>query len=100
MYTLVLLILSGCQILRTCKCHIPNVYAMFVILKYLSLTGIPCRERSEEFIVRAYKGGTQKATHKSTLPYWKQYLAVKESYPSRLLLPFMNEVHSKNLSFS
>ncbi|KAK6123888.1 hypothetical protein DH2020_042379 [Rehmannia glutinosa] len=41
------------------------------------------RERSEEFMVRAYKGGTKKATHKSTLPYWKKYLAVKESLPSR-----------------
>lgn len=45
-----------------------------------------CSQRSEEFVVRAYNGGTKKATHKSTLPYWKRYLAVKESLPSRLLL--------------
>ncbi|KAB5547958.1 hypothetical protein DKX38_011364 [Salix brachista] len=39
--------------------------------------------RSEEFIVRAYNGGPKKATHKSTLTYWKRYLSVKESLPSR-----------------
>jgi hypothetical protein len=42
-----------------------------------------CRVRSEEFIVRAYNGGPKKATHKSTLSYWKRYLRVKESLPSR-----------------
>lgn len=47
-----------------------------------------CSQRSEEFVVRAYNGGTKKATHKSTLPYWKRYLAVKESLPSRLLFLF------------
>ncbi|KHN21383.1 hypothetical protein glysoja_026584 [Glycine soja] len=41
------------------------------------------RKRSEEFIVRAYKGGTKKATHKSTLRYWNCYLSVKESFRSR-----------------
>ncbi|KAL0306094.1 UNVERIFIED_CONTAM: hypothetical protein Sradi_6026700 [Sesamum radiatum] len=41
------------------------------------------RERSEEFMIRAYKGGTKKATRKSTLPYWKKYLTVKERLPSR-----------------
>ncbi|KAL9266545.1 hypothetical protein AKJ16_DCAP19191 [Drosera capensis] len=40
------------------------------------------RERSEEFVVRAFKGGTKKAINKSTLPYWKRYLSVKESLPS------------------
>lgn len=34
-------------------------------------------------MVRAYKSGTKKANHKSTLPYWKKYLSVKESLPSR-----------------
>ncbi|KAB5544481.1 hypothetical protein DKX38_012593 [Salix brachista] len=41
------------------------------------------RVRSEEFIVRAYSGGPKKATHKLTLSYWKRYLSVKESLPSR-----------------
>lgn len=36
-------------------------------------------------MIRAYKGGTKKATHKSTLSYWKKYLSVKESLPSRCL---------------
>ncbi|XP_047335294.1 uncharacterized protein LOC124938821 [Impatiens glandulifera] len=40
-------------------------------------------ERSEEFIVRAFKGGPKKATDKTTLDYWKRYLAAKESLPSR-----------------
>lgn len=47
-----------------------------------------CSKRSEEFVVRAYNGGTKKATHKSTLPYWKRYLAVKDCLPSRLLFLF------------
>lgn len=34
-------------------------------------------------MVRAYKGGVKKAAHKSTLLYWKRYLSVKESLPSR-----------------
>ena len=41
------------------------------------------RQRSEEFVVRAFKGGVKKATHKSTMAYWQRYLSVKESLPSR-----------------
>ncbi|KAJ6901111.1 hypothetical protein NC652_027028 [Populus alba x Populus x berolinensis] len=55
------------------------------------------RDRSEEFVVRAYNGGTKKATHKSTLQYWKQYLSVKESLPSRRFVdegPSVNNAHS------
>lgn len=37
------------------------------------------RERSEEFVVRAFMGGLKKASHKSTSGYWKRYLSVKES---------------------
>jgi hypothetical protein len=44
---------------------------------FILLRDIPCRPRNEEFIVRAYKGGTKKATHKSTLRYWNSYVAVK-----------------------
>ncbi|KAL4311851.1 hypothetical protein GQ457_01G008010 [Hibiscus cannabinus] len=42
------------------------------------------RSRSEEFVVRAYRGGgARKGNHKSTLPYWKGYLQVKECFQSR-----------------
>ncbi|XP_057765234.1 uncharacterized protein LOC130985999 [Salvia miltiorrhiza] len=58
-----------------------NVYIAAAYLKWLSK--FDNKERSEEFMIRAYKGGTKKATHKSTLPYWKKYLSVKESLPSR-----------------
>ncbi|KAG8386650.1 hypothetical protein BUALT_Bualt03G0170700 [Buddleja alternifolia] len=58
-----------------------SVYFGAAYLKWLS--NFDKKERSEEFMVRAYKGGTKKATHKSTLPYWKKYLSVKESLPSR-----------------
>ncbi|KAL5977502.1 hypothetical protein ACLOJK_021849 [Asimina triloba] len=43
------------------------------------------RQRNEEFVVRAYHGGTQKATHKSTLDYWQNYLTAKESLPHKRL---------------
>ncbi|TKY49433.1 hypothetical protein E2542_SST26864 [Spatholobus suberectus] len=58
-----------------------NVYFGAAYIKWLS--NLDNKKRSEEFIVRAYKGGTKKATHKSTLRYWKCYLLVKESFPSR-----------------
>ncbi|PIN12227.1 hypothetical protein CDL12_15174 [Handroanthus impetiginosus] len=58
-----------------------NVYLAAAYLKWLS--NFDQQERSEEFMVRAYKGGIKMATHKSTLPYWKKYLSVKESLPSR-----------------
>ncbi|KAI5674545.1 hypothetical protein M9H77_14909 [Catharanthus roseus] len=58
-----------------------NVYLGAAYLKWLS--NFEQKERSEEFMVRAYKGGTDKANHKSTLQYWRRYLSVKESLPSR-----------------
>ncbi|KAK7324228.1 hypothetical protein VNO77_27757 [Canavalia gladiata] len=58
-----------------------NVYFGAAYVKWLS--NFDNKKRSEEFIVRAYKGGTKKATHKSTFGYWKCYLSVKESFPSR-----------------
>ncbi|CAK8534687.1 unnamed protein product [Lathyrus sativus] len=58
-----------------------NVYFAAAYLKWLST--FDNKPRDEEFIVRAYKGGTQKAAHKSTLRYWKSYLAVKESFRGR-----------------
>ncbi|XP_042011197.1 uncharacterized protein LOC121759610 [Salvia splendens] len=61
-----------------------NVYIAAAYLKWLS--SFDNKERSEEFMIRAYKGGPKKATHKSTLPYWKKYLSIKESLPSRKFL--------------
>lgn len=58
-----------------------NVYFSAAYLKWLS--NFDQKERSEEFVVRAYKGGTKKATHKSTMPFWQRYLSVKESFPRR-----------------
>ncbi|KAF1866784.1 hypothetical protein Lal_00018169 [Lupinus albus] len=58
-----------------------NVYFGAAYIKWLST--FDNKQRSEEFIVRAYKGGTKKATQKSTLRYWKGYLSVKENFPSR-----------------
>ncbi|KAK6947205.1 Transglycosylase SLT domain 1 [Dillenia turbinata] len=58
-----------------------SIYFGAAYLKWLS--NFDQKERSEEFIVRAYKGGTKKATHKSTLQFWQRYLAVKQSLPSR-----------------
>uniref|UniRef100_A0A804QMJ4 Uncharacterized protein n=1 Tax=Zea mays TaxID=4577 RepID=A0A804QMJ4_MAIZE len=36
-------------------------------------------QRTEEFVVRAYKGGKKKAAHKSTSPIFQRYLYVKEN---------------------
>ncbi|KAL6888452.1 hypothetical protein ACP4OV_009478 [Aristida adscensionis] len=40
------------------------------------------KQRTEEFVVRAYKGGKKKATHKSTAPIFQRYLYVKENLMS------------------
>lgn len=58
-----------------------SVYLGAAYLKWLS--NYDQKVRSEEFVVRAYSGGTKKATSKSTLPYWRRYLSVKASLPSR-----------------
>ncbi|KAL3851019.1 hypothetical protein ACJIZ3_012901 [Penstemon smallii] len=58
-----------------------NIYLAAAYLKWLST--FDKKERSEEFMIRAYKGGAKKANHKSTLPYWNRYLFVKGSLPSR-----------------
>lgn len=46
-----------------------------------------CRKRTEEFVVRAYKGGKTKATHKSTSPIFQRYLYVKETLLSMRFQP-------------
>ncbi|KAB1202102.1 hypothetical protein CJ030_MR4G014265 [Morella rubra] len=58
-----------------------SIYLGAAYIQWLS--SFDQQEKSEEFIVRSYKGGPKKATHKSTLPYWRRYLSVKESLPSR-----------------
>ncbi|KAK4794129.1 hypothetical protein SAY86_012123 [Trapa natans] len=61
-------------------CPFVNVYFGAAYLKWLS--NFEQEGRNEEFIVRAYRGGTKKAMHKSTLPYWRRYLAVRETFSS------------------
>ncbi|OVA03203.1 Lytic transglycosylase-like SLT domain [Macleaya cordata] len=58
-----------------------SVYFGAAYLKWLS--SYDGKDRNEEFVVRAYRGGPKKATHKSTLDYWRRYLSVKQSLPSR-----------------
>ncbi|MCL7032646.1 hypothetical protein MKW94_000620 [Papaver nudicaule] len=58
-----------------------NVYFGAAYLKWLS--NYDGKDRNEEFVVRAYRGGPKKANHKSTLDYWRRYLLVKQSLPSR-----------------
>ncbi|PON49555.1 Transglycosylase SLT domain [Parasponia andersonii] len=58
-----------------------SIYFGAAYLNWLS--NFEQQEKSEEFVVRAFKGGTKKATHKSTLPYWQRYLSIKESFPLR-----------------
>ncbi|XP_044953893.1 uncharacterized protein LOC123404044 isoform X2 [Hordeum vulgare subsp. vulgare] len=50
------------------------------------------RERSEEFVVRAYKGGKKKATHKSSAPIFQRYLYVKETLLSMRQPDSFNEL--------
>ncbi|KAK4753104.1 hypothetical protein SAY87_021902 [Trapa incisa] len=57
-----------------------NVYFGAAYLKWLS--NFEQKGRNEEFLVRAYRGGTKKAIHKSTLTYWRCYLAVRETFAS------------------
>lgn len=58
-----------------------SVYFAAAYIKWLS--GFDGIERNEEFVIRAYRGGTKKATHKSTLDCWKRYISVKQSLPAR-----------------
>ncbi|KAA3467239.1 Transglycosylase [Gossypium australe] len=67
-----------------------NVYFGAAYLRWLS--NFDGKIRTEEFVVRAYSGGTKKVNHKSTLPYWKRYLQVKECYLSSISC-FASEEH-------
>lgn len=58
-----------------------NVYFGAAYIKWLS--NHDEKERSEEYVLRAYKGGINKATHKSTMDYFLRYLSAKESLPSK-----------------
>ncbi|KAJ4705778.1 Transglycosylase SLT domain [Melia azedarach] len=64
----------------------PLVSVYFGAAYLIWLSHFQEKERTEEFVIRAYRRGTKKATHKSTLPYWKSYLSVKETLPSRKFL--------------
>ncbi|CAA3018827.1 uncharacterized protein LOC111395163 [Olea europaea subsp. europaea] len=78
-----------------------NVYLGAAHLKWLS--NFEQIERSEEFMVRAYKGGTKKATHKSTLKYWHNYLSVKETLPTRTVFkvaPLPNALSASSTAVS
>ncbi|KAL6206130.1 hypothetical protein ACLB2K_023379 [Fragaria x ananassa] len=75
-----------------------NIYFGAAYLIWLS--SFDQKERSEEFVVRAYKGGTKKATHKSTLKYWQRYLSVKESLPSRKSLEGRKSVEEVSASLA
>ncbi|KAJ4748286.1 transglycosylase [Rhynchospora pubera] len=54
-----------------------NVYFGAAYIKWLS--SCDGKERNEEFVIRAYKGGKKKAMHKSTQIYFQRYMSVKES---------------------
>lgn len=58
-----------------------NVYFGAAYIKWLS--NHDDKERSEEYVVRAYKGGIKKATHKSTADYFQRYLSVRDSLPPK-----------------
>lgn len=58
-----------------------NVYFGAAYIKWLS--NHDDKERSEEYVVRAYKGGIKNATHKSTVDYFARYLSVKDSLPPK-----------------
>ncbi|XP_015688935.1 uncharacterized protein LOC102704945 isoform X2 [Oryza brachyantha] len=50
------------------------------------------KERTEEFVVRAYKGGKKKATHKSSSPIFQRYLYVKDALLSMRQPESFNEL--------
>ncbi|PKA64083.1 hypothetical protein AXF42_Ash005095 [Apostasia shenzhenica] len=58
-----------------------NVYFGAAYIKWLS--SHDGKQRSEEYVVRAYKGGIKKATHKSTAVYFERYFSVKRCLPPR-----------------
>ncbi|KAK2630739.1 hypothetical protein QOZ80_2AG0102960 [Eleusine coracana subsp. coracana] len=58
------------------------------------------KQRNEEFVVRAYKGGKKKATHKSTAPIFQRYLYVKESLLSLRQPEIYNELSPDRLTHS
>ncbi|KAF9599469.1 hypothetical protein IFM89_038563, partial [Coptis chinensis] len=58
-----------------------SVYFGAAYLRWLS--NFEGKERNEEFVVRTYRFGPKKATHKSTLDYWQRYLSVKQNLPTR-----------------
>jgi len=58
------------------------------------------KQRTEEFVVRVYKGGKKKASHKSTSPIFQRYLYVKENLLSIRQPEICNELTSGPESLS
>ncbi|XP_020586367.1 uncharacterized protein LOC110028733 isoform X2 [Phalaenopsis equestris] len=58
-----------------------NLYFGAAYVKWLS--NYDGKQRSEEYVVRAYKGGIKKATHKSTATYFERYFSFKRSLPPK-----------------
>ncbi|WOL12271.1 hypothetical protein Cni_G21037 [Canna indica] len=54
-----------------------NVYFGAAYIKWLS--SCDGKERTEEFVIRAYNGGIKKANHKSTVDYFRRYLSIRDS---------------------
>ncbi|RLN08685.1 uncharacterized protein C2845_PM11G15630 [Panicum miliaceum] len=69
-----------------------NVYFGAAYAKWLF--SCDYKQRTEEFVVRAYKGGKKKASHKSTSPIFQRYLYVKENLMSIRQPEICNELTS------
>jgi hypothetical protein len=74
---------EGCSCFSSC-CD-SSVLSVLLILSSLIFQQLiqlyykMLQTRTQEFVVRAYKGGKKKATHKSTSPIFQRYLYVKEN---------------------
>jgi hypothetical protein len=94
MSTLVLLMQSGSSHVMKSMYLFGSLcllHSIGTIVSYLSTTKhnylAKCfRERTEEFVARAYKGGKKKANHKSSAPIFQRYLYVKETLLSMRFL--------------
>ena len=64
---------------RSCLLNLIDIIFLYLSTAEHNYLAKCCRERTEEFVVRAYKGGKKKATHKSSAPIFQRYLYVKET---------------------
>jgi hypothetical protein len=92
MSTLVLLMQNGSSLVMTSMYFYLALYVLLILSSLIFQQLINnyiakfCRQRTEEFVVRAYKGGKKKAAHKSTSPIFQRYLYVKENLLSMRFL--------------